>query len=355
MAQNSALASTGAVDGRGKRKREDLVYNILQADVKATDFESFFPQLEILTNCKLLTRTQAIMRRDGIMVKSYKCEMYSCRCPAVFRVLLDKELMTATVEASSAHAHAAPKTTQGMTYEQKSFVRNLISSFCKPDRIDLLLRKEPRLAPYPDVEVIRNYNRNHGKMLRRQSFNDSLAGFVDFGNSLPLKTTELDTIACIGSQVDPVKGEFRFAFASPRMLRLLLAYKNGNKYYVRCTDGTYKLNCEAYTTLVYGIVNLNHHYHPAAVAVVNNEYDFDHAWFYDAVETAVKKLEPGYDLSMASPYLYTMQDFAGAIRNGQQRAMTTSSRVLKQLMCWSHTLCPVTHPRTTGKKGRTGH
>lgn len=102
---------------------------------------------------------------------------------------------------------------------------------------------------------------------------------------------------------------------------------------MRCTDGTYKLNCEASTTLVYGVVDFNHHYHPAAIAAVSTEFDFD----YETLECALKRLDPTYNPSASAPCLYTMQDFAGAIRKGQTRAITACKDVLNQVMCWRHT------------------
>jgi len=262
--------------------------------------------------------------------------MWACGCPVVVQVLLDKEDKLAEVLSSGAHVHSKEKDSQGMTAAQRVFVTAALAGFTHPDRIHLLMLKEPDLAPFPTIDAIRNFNKNHGKALRLKGFNDSLAGFVGFGDAHPFKPEELDTIACIAHQVDPAKGTFRFAFAAPRMLRLLLAYKKGGKYFVRCTDGTYKLNCEAYTTLVFGIVDFNHHYHPAAVAVVNSELDEDYEWFYKAVERALVLIDPTYSPSNAAPYLLTMQDYAGAIRNGQMSAMAACLCVLKLLMCWSH-------------------
>jgi hypothetical protein len=337
-----AVANPGElplVDGRGKTKRTDrkvLEFTSIIKDVVASDFASIFSQVESFTGSKLQSRTPATLRADGLTVKSYKCHMFGCGCPVVVKVLLDKELRRAEVLSSGAHVHSAAKDTLGMTAAQKVFVTAALAGFTHPDRIHLLILKEEALAPFPTIDAIRNFNKNFGRKIRTKGFNDSLAGFLGFGDAHPFKPAELDTIACIAQEVDPAKGTFRFAFASPRMLRLLLAYKKDGKYFVRCTDGTYKLNCEAYTTLVFGIIDFNHHYHPSAVAVVNSELDDDYEWFYNAVERALVLIDPTYSPSNAAPHLVTMQDYAGAIRNGQMSAMAACLLVLKLLMCWSH-------------------
>jgi len=166
-------------------------------------------------------------RNDGITVKSYKCDMWKCGCTYVSRVILDKEFQTAQIQEAGHHDHTGYKETLCRTAAQKGFVKGLIAGFTKPDRVHLLiLKNHPELSPYPTIDVIRGYNRNHGKQLSRQEFNDSLAGFVSFGDAHPFKPEEDKTIACIGHQVNPAKGQFRFAFASPRMLNLLLALQD---------------------------------------------------------------------------------------------------------------------------------
>ena len=78
-----------------------------------------------------------------------------------------------------------------------------------------------------------------------------------------------------------------------------------------------------------GVVDAAQHFHTVAMAVCYAEQTADFEWVWTELERTLKELDPTYDPAtrpLAS--LYTMQDAAGSIREGQAK-----------VGLWSHHVC----------------